>query len=337
MENELWNLTIKGTDVIGYTKRFQELALLCPCMVTPEEKKIEQYIWGLTDDIQGNITSSKLTKIQNAIRMAHNLMARLCEPSLLRMLRTKGSGRTIKRATMFSNQTKDTMWSMLIVLGQLKELGHYRSECPDELKREINHAVSGKLRDKNAEESWVLIEELALYDNEGWNDPRDFAKPVKLTKDKSSEKVLVREAVSSTVTKYVNAISFVKVENNKETNIETVVKKNVVEPIKILDKEDTTNEEKGDKSNGNTNEDSTRWGKYVDILLEMPSSQLIGYYLKHKINERTIEGLEYNHKYNDYFLATRLGKMNDETYNLLHIGPIYNAILKKKLVRKDER
>ncbi|GJV92078.1 MAK10-like protein [Tanacetum coccineum] len=32
---------------------------------------------------------------------------------------------------------------------------------------------------KNAEESWALLEDLALYDNENWNDPRDFGKPVK--------------------------------------------------------------------------------------------------------------------------------------------------------------
>ncbi|GKE77440.1 hypothetical protein Tco_1543560, partial [Tanacetum coccineum] len=32
---------------------------------------------------------------------------------------------------------------------------------------------------KNAEESWALLEDLALYDNKIWNDPRDFAKPVK--------------------------------------------------------------------------------------------------------------------------------------------------------------
>ncbi|GKA11126.1 hypothetical protein Tco_0690559 [Tanacetum coccineum] len=36
-----------------------------------------------------------------------------------------------------------------------------------------------QLRDQNAEESWALLEDLALYDNESWNDPRDFAKPVK--------------------------------------------------------------------------------------------------------------------------------------------------------------
>ncbi|GJZ96562.1 MAK10-like protein [Tanacetum coccineum] len=39
--------------------------------------------------------------------------------------------------------------------------------------------AGGKLRDQNAEESWALLEDLALYDNESWNDPRDFAKPVK--------------------------------------------------------------------------------------------------------------------------------------------------------------
>ncbi|GJW08127.1 hypothetical protein Tco_1570550 [Tanacetum coccineum] len=30
-----------------------------------------------------------------------------------------------------------------------------------------------------APKSWALLEDLSLYDNESWNDPRDFAKPVK--------------------------------------------------------------------------------------------------------------------------------------------------------------
>ncbi|GKD34551.1 hypothetical protein Tco_1250060, partial [Tanacetum coccineum] len=46
-------------------------------------------------------------------------------------------------------------------------------------QRTIDQAAGGKLRDKNGEESWALLEDLALYDNESWNDPRDFAKPVK--------------------------------------------------------------------------------------------------------------------------------------------------------------
>ncbi|GJW11545.1 hypothetical protein Tco_1577372 [Tanacetum coccineum] len=37
----------------------------------------------------------------------------------------------------------------------------------------------GKLHDPQTKESWAILEDIALYDNESWNDPRDFAKPVK--------------------------------------------------------------------------------------------------------------------------------------------------------------
>ncbi|GJT93097.1 MAK10-like protein [Tanacetum coccineum] len=46
-------------------------------------------------------------------------------------------------------------------------------------RRSIDQSTGGKLRNKNAKESWPLLEDLALHDNESWNDLRDFAKPVK--------------------------------------------------------------------------------------------------------------------------------------------------------------
>ncbi|GJU01804.1 hypothetical protein Tco_1112142 [Tanacetum coccineum] len=46
-------------------------------------------------------------------------------------------------------------------------------------RRTIDQSIGGKLRNLNPEESCVILEDLALYDNESWNDPRDFAKPVK--------------------------------------------------------------------------------------------------------------------------------------------------------------
>nr|GEV17248.1 MAK10-like protein [Tanacetum cinerariifolium] len=46
-------------------------------------------------------------------------------------------------------------------------------------RRTIDQSAGGKLHDRNAKESWALLEDLSLYDNESWNDPRDFAKPVK--------------------------------------------------------------------------------------------------------------------------------------------------------------
>ncbi|GJR61456.1 hypothetical protein Tco_1503618 [Tanacetum coccineum] len=46
-------------------------------------------------------------------------------------------------------------------------------------RRTIDQSAGVKLRDHSAEESWALLDDLALYDNESWNDPRDFAKAVK--------------------------------------------------------------------------------------------------------------------------------------------------------------
>ncbi|GKE14400.1 MAK10-like protein [Tanacetum coccineum] len=46
-------------------------------------------------------------------------------------------------------------------------------------RRTIDQSICGKLHDKNHKESWALLEDLALYDNESWNDPKDFAKLVK--------------------------------------------------------------------------------------------------------------------------------------------------------------
>nr|GFB96877.1 MAK10-like protein [Tanacetum cinerariifolium] len=46
-------------------------------------------------------------------------------------------------------------------------------------RQTINQSTGGKLRDLNPEESWEILEDLALYDNESWNDPRDFAKSIK--------------------------------------------------------------------------------------------------------------------------------------------------------------
>ncbi|GJV00858.1 hypothetical protein Tco_1330128 [Tanacetum coccineum] len=41
------------------------------------------------------------------------------------------------------------------------------------------YSLDLNVANRNAEESWELLEDLALYDNESWNNPRDFTKPVK--------------------------------------------------------------------------------------------------------------------------------------------------------------
>ncbi|GJT92770.1 MAK10-like protein [Tanacetum coccineum] len=48
------------------------------------------------------------------------------------------------------------------------------------LKCDIDHAASGKLSNKSTNEYWEIIENLALYDHEGWNESKNFVKPTKL-------------------------------------------------------------------------------------------------------------------------------------------------------------
>ncbi|GJR71352.1 putative reverse transcriptase domain-containing protein [Tanacetum coccineum] len=74
LEAELWNLKVKGTDVIGYNQRFQELELLYVRMFPEESNKIKRYVGGLPDMIHGNIIASKPKTMQEAVDMATELM-----------------------------------------------------------------------------------------------------------------------------------------------------------------------------------------------------------------------------------------------------------------------
>nr|GEX60997.1 hypothetical protein [Tanacetum cinerariifolium] len=51
LESEMWNLKVKGTDVVAYRQRFQELALMCDRMFSKEIDKVERYVVGLPDTI----------------------------------------------------------------------------------------------------------------------------------------------------------------------------------------------------------------------------------------------------------------------------------------------
>ncbi|GKA98439.1 putative reverse transcriptase domain-containing protein [Tanacetum coccineum] len=74
MEHELWNLKVKEFNIVAYTQRFNELALMCLRMVDPENVKVDAYIRGLSKNIKGEVTSSKPTNLSEAVRMAHKLM-----------------------------------------------------------------------------------------------------------------------------------------------------------------------------------------------------------------------------------------------------------------------
>nr|GEU33637.1 putative reverse transcriptase domain-containing protein [Tanacetum cinerariifolium] len=70
MEDEFYNLSVKGDYLKTYVKRFQELAVLCPNMVPNNEKLMEVFIGGLPRSIEGNVTASKPQTLEEAINIA---------------------------------------------------------------------------------------------------------------------------------------------------------------------------------------------------------------------------------------------------------------------------
>nr|GEZ74274.1 ribonuclease H-like domain-containing protein [Tanacetum cinerariifolium] len=54
MEDEFYDLTVKGNDLKTYIRIFQELATLCPNMVPNTEKLMKSFIGGLPRSIEGN-------------------------------------------------------------------------------------------------------------------------------------------------------------------------------------------------------------------------------------------------------------------------------------------
>nr|GEV00105.1 reverse transcriptase domain-containing protein [Tanacetum cinerariifolium] len=74
MEDEFYNMIVKGNDLKTYVKRFQELLILCLNMVPNTKKLMEVFIGGLPQSIEGNVTTSKPQTLEEAINITQRLM-----------------------------------------------------------------------------------------------------------------------------------------------------------------------------------------------------------------------------------------------------------------------
>ncbi|GJZ02329.1 putative reverse transcriptase domain-containing protein [Tanacetum coccineum] len=83
-----------------YCPRNEELVLLCTGMVPNEEDKVERFVGGLPDNIQGNIIAAEPTKLQDAIRIANNLMDQ----------KLKGYARSAENKRRLDNNPRDNRW-----------------------------------------------------------------------------------------------------------------------------------------------------------------------------------------------------------------------------------
>ncbi|GKA70568.1 reverse transcriptase domain-containing protein [Tanacetum coccineum] len=74
LETELWNHVMVEAGHATYTDRFHELARLVPHLVTPENERIERYVYGLASQIQGMVVATEPTTIQKAMQIASTLI-----------------------------------------------------------------------------------------------------------------------------------------------------------------------------------------------------------------------------------------------------------------------
>ncbi|GKB90211.1 hypothetical protein Tco_0962483 [Tanacetum coccineum] len=163
-----------------------------------------------------------------------------------------------------------------------------------------------------------------------------------LTTSRAPEKVLMREKAKHPVTKNVNSISLIREEEEKNDGNKVTIRDNIKEPNELdagmpLKEAENENEAENETKNEPTKSDEKKLTQAEEEeAVEAPSSQPVGYYLKHRINEKLIEGLVENHRFNDSLSTARVGKMKQKTYNLLPRGPVYEAILKKKITKKED-
>nr|GEY20816.1 reverse transcriptase domain-containing protein [Tanacetum cinerariifolium] len=112
-----------GTErVVGLTYWFEkmeiELVLLCTSMVPNEEDKVERFVEGLPDNIQGNVIAAEPTKLQDAVHIANNLMDQ----------KLKGYARSAENKRRLENNSRDNR-SCTVRCGNCKRVSHMTRDC----------------------------------------------------------------------------------------------------------------------------------------------------------------------------------------------------------------
>ncbi|GKC26871.1 putative reverse transcriptase domain-containing protein [Tanacetum coccineum] len=141
MEDELYNLTVKGNDLKPYVRRFQELEVLCSNMVPNTEKLLEAFIGGLPRSIEGNVTASKSQTLEETINIAQRLMDQNRRQEAAKAYAATPAKNN--RPATGSNQLPVT-----VICHACGEKGHYTNQC-----RKTNINAQGRaymLKDRNA-------------------------------------------------------------------------------------------------------------------------------------------------------------------------------------------
>ncbi|GKD05742.1 putative reverse transcriptase domain-containing protein [Tanacetum coccineum] len=126
LEVELWNLKVKGTDVISYNQRFQELALMCVRMFLEESDKIKKYVGGLPDMIHDSVMASKPKTMQDAIEMATELM----DKKIITLAERQTENKRNPANANTANNQRGTGAGQKPTCYEYGVQGHFKRECP---------------------------------------------------------------------------------------------------------------------------------------------------------------------------------------------------------------
>ncbi|GJW66209.1 hypothetical protein Tco_0118093 [Tanacetum coccineum] len=124
------SLSFIGTKgVVGLTRWFKKMETVfhisnCPeRMVLNEEEKVERFVGELPDNIQGNVITAEPTKLQDAIRVANNLM----DQKLKGCARSAKKEKNVARAYTAGNNEKKGYVRSLPYCNKCKL--HYAGPC----------------------------------------------------------------------------------------------------------------------------------------------------------------------------------------------------------------
>ncbi|GJY29298.1 putative reverse transcriptase domain-containing protein [Tanacetum coccineum] len=134
MEHELWNLKVKEYDVVAYTQRFNELAMMCPRMVEPERVKIS--ISKGTHVLWLTATIMKLPLVLNDVLLpcwsVYN-QVHLCG-------KVRHKARYCKENSVATGANAQPVWTCY----DCDEQGHTRNRCLKKIKQEEVGEVRGR-------------------------------------------------------------------------------------------------------------------------------------------------------------------------------------------------
>ncbi|XP_021985984.1 uncharacterized protein LOC110882215 [Helianthus annuus] len=107
---------MEGPKIADYVQRFHDLSTVVPCLVEPEFKRIERFIWGLVPQILSMVTTSKPPTITDAIDLSVALTkeaVRLGKFSISEKKKethVESSGENRRKFTNFKKDTQETCW-----------------------------------------------------------------------------------------------------------------------------------------------------------------------------------------------------------------------------------